>query len=257
MRSCYLKKAGMMAIGREIALTLDPVKLAQAVGIDPDDWQKQVLRSNAPRLMLNCSRQVGKSTVSSVLAIHTALYSRALVLLLSPSLRQSQELFRRCLDTYRALGRPVPPTAESALRLELTNGSRIVSLPGTENTVRGLSDVRLLIIDEASRVSDELYKAVRPMLAVSHGRLLVLSTPYGTRGWFYQAWSSDEPWERYQIPATACPRISKEFLQEEAVTLGEWWFAQEYGCEFLDAADSVFRDEDIMRTHDEVEVWTI
>jgi hypothetical protein len=51
--------------------------------------------------------------------------------------------------------------AESALRLELANGSRIVSLPGSGETVRGYSAPRLVIVDEASRVPDELMGANR------------------------------------------------------------------------------------------------
>lgn len=51
----------------------------------------------------------------------------------------------------------MPTQTESALRLELQNGSRIISLPGKEQTVRGFSGVRLLAIDEAARVPDELY----------------------------------------------------------------------------------------------------
>jgi hypothetical protein len=73
---------------------------------------------------------------------------------------------------------------EPSLRLELENGSRIVSLPGKQDTVRGFSGVRLLVVDEAARVPGELYFAVRPMLAVSGGRLLALSTPFGTVRWF-------------------------------------------------------------------------
>ena len=91
------------------------------------------------------------------------------LLLLSPSLRQSQELFKKVQDACRGLDNPAPLLAESALRLELANGSRIISLPGTEGTVRGYSGVDLLIIDEAARVVDDLYYAVTPMLAVSQG----------------------------------------------------------------------------------------
>ena len=77
------------------------------------------------------------------------------MLLLSPTQRQSGELFRKCLDFYRAAGRPVEPSSETALTLTLQSGSRIVSLPGHEGNVRGYSAVRLSVIDEASRVSDE------------------------------------------------------------------------------------------------------
>jgi hypothetical protein len=197
--------------------------------------------------------------VAGVLAVHAALYEPgSLVLLLSPTLRQSQELFKKCLSLYRAADKPIPPESETALTLSLENGSRIVSLPGKEGTVRGYSGVRLLAIDEAARVPDDLYASVRPMLAVSGGRLVALSTPFGTRGWWYEAWRSEEPWERYRITAEACPRISPEFLAEERRNVGEWWFEQEYFCEFLDAQSQAFRHEDIEEMFsEEVEGWAL
>jgi hypothetical protein len=228
-------------------LDLDPIALAIAAGLDPDGWQRNVLTSRAQRVLLNCSRQSGKSTVASVLAVHTALTEpAALVLLLSPSLRQSGELFKKCITAYGAAGRPVAPDAESALRLELENGSRIVSLPGKEGTIRGYSRVRLLITDEASRIPDELYLAVRPMLAVSGGRLLAMSTPFGKRGWWFEAWQNGGPgWERVKVTAYDCPRISAEFLAEERATMPAWFFDQEYLCEPQEDAGAVFRYEDI------------
>jgi len=172
----------------DLLMALDPVELARAAELEPDPWQARLLRSPAARVLLNCSRQAGKSTMAATLAVHTAVYEPgALVLLLSPSLRQSQELFKKAIGCYRTVGGPIPSKTESALRLELENGSRIVSLPGKQDTVRGFSGVRLLVVDEAARVPGELYYAVRPMLAVSGGRLLALSTPFGTRGWWYEA----------------------------------------------------------------------
>src|SRR5205823_14964600 len=128
----------------------------------------------------------------------------------------------------RASGQAEPPEAESALQLELANGSRIVALPGQEGTIRAYSSVRLLVVDEASRVPDALYYAVRPMLAVSRGRLVALSTPFGRRGWFHEAWHGAEAWERVKVTAHECPRISPAFLAEERRVLGERWFRQEY-----------------------------
>ena len=167
----------------------------------------------------------------------------SLVLLLSPSLRQSQELYRK---VAQFLTMPVDIERESALRLELANGSRIISLPGTEGTIRGYSGVSLLIIDEASRVLDELYLAVRPMLAVSQGRLVGLTTPWGKRGWFYNEYIGTEPWERTKITAYECPRISREFLEQEKRTMPPMWFAAEYMCEFTDTEDQVFTTEHVM-----------
>jgi hypothetical protein len=241
----------------DLAMALDSVVMARAAGIEPDAWQADFLRSQSQRILLNCSRQVGKSTNTAILADHTAFYEPgALILLLSPSLRQSQELFRKCLEVYRALDRPVPPEAENALSLELEGGSRIVSLPGKEGTIRGMSGVRLLIIDEASRVPDALYKSVRPMLAVSGGRLVLLSSPFGQRGFFWEAYKQRAKWDYYEVPATECPRISQAFLDEEVENMGQWWVDQEYFCKFNDAEGAAFREQDIERiVKPGIETW--
>jgi hypothetical protein len=226
----------------------DAVLMAERAGIVPDLWQCDLLRSNAKQLILNCSRQSGKSTITSILALHQAIYKPdSLILLLSPSLRQSQELFRKLQDFYNALESSSLPTAteESALRMELSNGSRIIALPGKEATIRGFSGVALLIIDEASRVEDSLYQSVRPMLAVSGGRIILLSTPFGKRGFFHQEWTNGIGWQRTKITASDCPRIDKEWLDRERAMIGDWWHRQEYNCEFLETTDSVFNFNDI------------
>ncbi len=237
-----------MSIANDLLMAMDPVAFARAAGIEPDDWQADVLRSSASRVLLNCSRQSGKSTITAALAVHTAIYDPgALILLLSPSLRQSQELFKKCIAVYRGAGRPVPPFAESAMRLELENGSRVVSLPGTETSIRGYSAVRLLVVDEAARVEDSLYMSVRPMLAVSAGRLIALSTPFGTRGWWHHEWTEGgQGWERVEVHATECPRIPTSFLAEERAAIGDWWFRQEYCCSFEESTDQVFSYDVVM-----------
>jgi hypothetical protein len=175
----------------------------------------------------------------------------ALVLVLSPSLRQSGEAFRKIMDVYGAAGRPVPPDSETRLSLDLVNGSRVVSLPGKEGTVRGYSGVRLLLIDEASRVPDDLYRSVRPMLAVSGGSLITLSTPWGCRGWWHHEWAEGgDTWRRFEVPATDCPRISAAFLAEEERSLGPLFFQSEYLCRFVDTVDQVFGSEYIQAALD-------
>jgi hypothetical protein len=193
-------------------------------------------------VLLNCCRQSGKSTMTGIVALHRALYHPgSLILCLAPALRQSQELFGKVLTFYRALNRPIPAQTERKLSLELENGSRIVTLPGTDKTIRGFSGAALLIVDEASRVADELYFAVRPMLAVSGGALMMLSTPYGKRGVFFEEWQNGAAgWERYEVKAGQCPRISEEFLEEERKSLPARNYRQEYECSFEDIDDQVF-----------------
>jgi Terminase large subunit, T4likevirus-type, N-terminal len=220
------------------------VEFARRAGLENlDDWQEELLLSQSPRILLNITRQGGKSTMSGVLAVHKALSTpRSLVLILAPSERQAKETFARAAALYR---HDIPADSYRKLGMELANGSRIEALPGTEKTVRGYSGVDLLILDEASRVADELYYAMRPTLAVSGGRLLMMSTPYGKRGVFYEEWIDGVGWERYEVPASECPRIPAAFLEEERKALPARVYRQEYCNSFEDVDDVVFAYEDV------------
>jgi hypothetical protein len=181
--------------------------------------------------------------------LHEALKSlNSLILLLSPSLRQSQELFKKVQDVYRALAYHAPLQAESALQYEMNNGSRIISLPGTEPTIRGYSSVDLLIIDEAARVSDDLYFACKPMMAIKpQARTLALSTPAGARGFWHHEWTTGDNWQHILVPAEQCPRISRAFLDSERRSLPRAWYDAEYCCVFTDAENALFRHEDLIK----------
>jgi hypothetical protein len=231
------------------------------------------MRTRKAQVLLLCSRQVGKTLVAAALALRTALLEApALVLVLSPSERQSGEFMQRIKELHEALRQPrnmvgqvqsfqekqvaetgkddvyfrLPAkTRDSSLQLHLDNGSRIIGLPASEGKVRVYSSVALLLIDEASRVDDALYRAMRPMLAVSAGRLLALSTPFGKRGWFHDAWQGAGDWMRVKITAEQCPRIPAAFLAEERQALGERWFRQEYQCSFEETVGAVFAHADI------------
>lgn len=223
------------------------LELAERLGLTLGAWQRDAALSEHPRLLLNCSRQSGKSTVAALLGVHEAI-SRpgALVLAVSPGERQSKLLFRTMLGFYRDLDHPVPTQVENKLSLELANGSQVHALPGSGGTVRGFSGVSLLLIDEASRVPDELRDAVSPMLAVSGGRLVALSTPAGRRGWWWEAWTSGgDDWQRYEVRAEDVPRIPAAFLAAERRSLPQHVFASEYECAFVEDNASVFRYADV------------
>ena len=232
----------------QMRYALSPVIFSrEALGIEPDDWQERVMMSPAKRVLLNCSRQSGKSTTSSIIALHQALYyPDSLILLISPSLRQSSELFKKVQRFYKLLPDREKLPEDNRLSMTLDNGSRIVSLPSSESNIRGFSAVSLVIEDEASRVDDDLYRAIRPMLAVSEGRIMLMSTPWGKRGHFFEEWIGINSWQRIEIPASACPRISEEFLAEERRALGEWWYEQEYNCKFMETTDSLFSYDTVM-----------
>lgn len=228
----------------DLRYALDPVAFAAEVVrfTTPDSWQTRALRWSGKRLLLNCHRQSGKSTTAAILAVHRALYRPgSLILLISPSLRQSGELFKK-VQAYLALVDNRPElTEDNRLSFTLATGSRVVSLPGDERTTRGFSGVDLIIEDEASRVEDNLYRAMRPMLAVSGGSLILMSTPFGKRGHFFEEWKNPySDWVRIEVPATENPRITKEFLADEQRSLGSTWYRQEYMCSFEDTTNAVF-----------------
>lgn len=212
---------------------------------EPDPWQCHVMLSESSRILMCAARQVGKSSVAAVLALEQVLYhAPSLVLLLSSSLRQSQELGLKLFSAYRRLGRPIPAVGENLQSLSLSNGSRILCLPSTDSTVRGFSAPALIVVDEAARVEDQLYHALRPMLSVGSGKLIALSTPWEPAGWFFRAWQDEDPWSRTRVTAEECPRISPAFLAEEQSILPDWLYRREYLAEFVETTGRlVFRPE--------------
>jgi hypothetical protein len=220
----------------------------ELLAFNPDPRQTEVLQSTAKRGILNCTRQWGKSTVAAIKALHTA-HSKpeSLVLVASPGERQSAEFLKKTEQLILRLNIKPRGDGKNSCSLLLPNGSRIIGLPGTEATVRGFSSVSLLLIDEASRVADSLYKALRPMLAVADGDLWMMSTPCGQQGFFFETWQSGGPaWHRISVPATQCPRISKQFLEEELKATGSTSFNQEYMCEFAGNDRRMF-NRDLLR----------
>jgi hypothetical protein len=208
-------------------------------GMTPDPWQMDCLKSRV-NLMLNCSRQVGKSLITAAIAMQNLLLmSPSLVLIVSPSERQSGELMKDKIkplyEPWRAL---CPLVKDNESEKTFANGSRLVALPGkTDANIRSYSSVALLIMDEASRIPDLIYDAVTPMLVVSGGRKIAMSTPFGKRGWFYKQWSAGIDWKKVQIIAEQCPRLvnartssGKLFLEVEKQEKGQRAYNQEYNC---------------------------
>lgn len=231
-----------MGMASDIAHSLDQVAFARSLGIEPDPWQVKVLRGTWVRMILAMSRQVGKSTVCAILALWTAIYRPgSLILLVSPSLRQSQELFLTFMHFFRLVKGQPPLTAESALRATFANGSRVIALPGSPDSIRGYAGADLIILDEGARIAEDLIEALTPMMATkSKAKLIALSSPAGKRNFFWERWSKPNNWEKIKVTAYECPRITPEFLDTELAELGPQRFKQEYMAEFFDDDQAVF-----------------
>ena len=117
----------------------------------------------------------------------------------------------------------------------------------------------LLLLDEAARIDDELYTAVRPMIAVSGGRLLLLSSPFGRRGFFYRTWELGGPeWTRVRIRSDQCPRILPTFLEQERESMADWEYRSEYLAEFTETTGlGAFEMGDVERAITGVEKWEL
>lgn len=239
--------SAVSTLARDTRLRLDSVAFAGSVGIQPDPWQIDVLRSDARQMLLACARQTGKSTVSALLAaFEVTRLPDGLVLLISPSQRQSGELFRRTIDLVRRSGLE-QIVSESAQRCDLSNGGRLIALPGASTTIRGLSAPRAAIVDEAGFADEELFTAIMPMLATSNGRLVLASSPAGTQGFFAEQWRDGENWQRWRIRADQCPRISPEFLERQRQMMTQQQFDAEYMALFVESQGAVFRADDLAR----------
>lgn len=218
----------------------------QDAGFTPDPWQADFLRSNNQLNLITCARQVGKSSVVSILALHTALTKPdSTVIVVAPIEPQANELLRKVRNAFNAIGRPMGVLREAVTTLEFTNGSRVIALPGKERSVHSYT-ATLLIIDEAARVPDEVYHGASPQLSASKGRLVALSTAFSKSGWFYKEWSEGGPvFRRWSITARECPRHTPEFLARERRSMGDRWFSMAYLNTFGDDVAAVFSMEDI------------
>ncbi len=242
----------------DLALALSPAELMRRCGLDePEPWQVDFLEQRRPRVLLNCCRGAGKSTTTAVAGLHEALFRPpALVLIISPSERQSKLTLRTAKKLFGKLGGVVAPEAESATKLEFAE-SRIESLPGaSEKTIRGFQDVTLLILDEMARLDDAIINAATPMLA-EHGRIVGLSTPAGMRGEFFKLFTGGDPrWHRVRITGEQSARVSKRKLDEEQARMLPNVFASEYCCSFEDSASVLFATEMVeAAVTDEVEPY--
>lgn len=249
----------------EILKAGDPAVFFQEVtGLNPDSYQKQLMEFQNRYLILNCARQWGKSTTISAMAYLRAKYSpKSLILILSHSQRQSMETFRKILEMTEIDAAPLERVEDSKQYMTLSNRSRIISLPDKEGSVRGYSGVNLLIIDEASWVSDDLFGAVSPMITRSRGDLYLLSSPHGKRGFFFNEWyKGSDKWKRYQITAPIkylyesiksqlkpppedaivgeCWHLEEDFIKGELKSMPLRHCLQEYFCEFVETEDQVF-----------------
>jgi hypothetical protein len=266
---------------RELLHSLSPYHYIRSLGFTPYEWQEAVLRSPHKRKVINGARQAGKSTIISAKPCHIARHYPASVSLIVAATEQQAFYDMEKVKEFIALDPDYPKIERDSDRLvTLANGSWIMVVPATEKAARGPSAPRLIMLDEASRIEDIVYKSgIIPMLTDNQDcELISISTPNGKRGFFFESFGNPK-WERYEVrspwdvidiefrlePSLPEPEYRQQRAdkgikgfysprhrnrEEQEFNLGEMgplMYRQEYGVKFVEPEDQVFSYDDIER----------
>jgi Terminase large subunit, T4likevirus-type, N-terminal len=217
---------------REVAYRIDPALWVHNVlGIEPTKWKANFLRApQGASILALTARQCGKTTTAAWAMAHATLFlPGSLSVVACPAQRQSAEAVRRVREAVIKQGGKL--TADNVYGLELTNGSRVLALPGSDDSIRGLTVDAWIVADEAARLSSDLIAALRPMRARRReARFAMLSTAWSRTDPFWLAWASDDAsWMRLKATADEDVELfDAEFLEQERRALGEHGFKREY-----------------------------
>ena len=208
-----------------------------------DDWQKEVLKTEG-NIVLRSGRQCGKSTIISIKAAEEALNKpNQLILIAACVLDQAELIFRKAREYIEARYKNQIVGRVTLHFLELKNGSKILcrAIGDTGEGIRGYT-ANIIIIDEAAFVNERVWSAITPIISVSHGKMILLSTPHGRKGYYYNCFS-DKDYTSFHVSALDCPRHTKEFLDKAEARMTKVEFATEYLGEFIDELREYFTDE--------------
>jgi len=213
----------------------------QNLGMKLDKWQEMLIQEKEKNIVIRAGRQVGKSTGVALKAFFYAVENdHKTVLIVAASQRQSGLLFEKVKSIFLECAEEMIAENPTQTKLVLTNGTRIYSLPAgrTGYTIRGFS-IDLLIADEAAFIAEAVWVALIPMLAVTQGKVILLSTPFGKGGYYYRCFG-DSDFRQFHLSSEQCPRIPKKFLRKEKQRLSKLEYAQEYLGEFIEELSQYF-----------------
>ena len=231
------------------------------IGEEPFDYQEKFMNADNDRKAFVSGRRVGKSRTAGWLALWKAVtFAGAEILVTAKAKRQSMEMFNQIvkeINNSRASKEEMGIVNKTRTEIQFDNGSRILALPvGRDGSnIRGYGGKdNMIIVDEAAFIDDEIFQQVfSPMMAVGDGDFVLLSTPFGKKGFLYERFKEDD-WHTIQVPTSANPLVDDDFIEEQKRNLTNTQFKQEILGQFVEAADSFFtRDELMGCTADNVE----
>jgi len=199
-------------------------------------------------------RQCGKTVTAAMYLLWFACFNPDMtVLIASKNQSHALEIASRVRFAYEELPNWLKPGLKyyNMHKIELDNGSRIISEATTEKTGRGLS-ISKMYLDELAfispRVQELLWASLAPTLSTG-GSAIISSTPNGDTELFAQLWrgamsglaakKSDEAQEEqinfvpFQVNWREHPERDEKYWQMMVNMLGLLKTRQEVGCEFL------------------------
>jgi len=224
---------------------------AVALDFHPDEYQTEILTEMHNRILVLAPRQTGKSTAVAVRVLFEAMcHDDAVILLASASGRQSGQIMEKVRKMAKSLDLEILPPPPKCDGFTLANGAEIVALPDNEETIRGFSAPRMIVVDEAAFASEAVFKALEPMLTVSNGTFILLSTPNGQTGYFYDQWhAEDSPWTKLKGSLERCPRVNLAAIEAMRKTTAKEVFAQEFECKFVASGGQIISLETLRKCY--------
>ena len=199
------------------------------------------------------SRQLGLSTLTAAYAVWLALfYKDKNILVIATKLAVAQNFIKKVKVAINGL----PPwlilpeiTSNNKQSIEFNNGSSIKAVPTSDDAGRSEA-LSLLIVDEAAFVRnfDELWMGLYPTLSTG-GRAIILSTPNGVGGQYYdlymKAESGENEFNPIKLPWDVHPERDDSWFDQESKNLSKKQVAQELLCDFAASGDTFLSNDDI------------
>ncbi len=220
---------------------LKPLSFAIGLNIKPFPYQADFLIDNSRRIIFVAGRQTGKTTMTAIKGLFFALtHPNSTILVVAPTWRQSNILFNRMQSFILTSFVSNFITNMTKTTIYFNNKSKIFCLPSGQygDTIRGFT-ADLIIFDEGAYIPEEVYIAVEPALATKNGTLILIGTPSGKVGRFWEAFNSPF-FSHHHATSYENPLISEEFLEEQKLGMTELQFKQEFLAEFIEEADLYF-----------------
>lgn len=225
----------------------DQEQVKSWLDIKLDDWQEQVLNTEG-NICLRSGRQVGKSFIIGKKAAKYAIENKnKLIMVIAFTEKQANLLFSKILHnivmeekyTKKKLIAKPKPTKHI---IHLINGSTIhcYAAGDTGYGIMGFT-IDLLIADEAAWIKEEVWNSIIPALAATNGTIWLLSTPYLSKGYYFEKFN-DKNFTSFHQTSEDCPRIDKEFLEQRKKELTSAQYNQMYMGNFVDDVHRIFND---------------